>query len=287
MLKDMPEWAWARFHLVINLLTGGLWNDILAGRAKRAEGVVVKYGPGRGHWLTKAEAKKAMATGQIGRTLLGTAPGVWVVSRGPTKLGQNANVRGGWQGPTFHCSSFTNWLMGVLFDYNESYTHQGNMPALLACKKTKHALHDHPIGEGRFAKYRGYAEHCARLSPDGSSTKIHRREYLDAEEVWRRREELATINIFGQSTRQKSGKWKIEHHTGVFFMHPRFPDAVFRIAADGSRNKQGYSGTPMNIEKLTEAATLKIEESRRYVVYRLHGYPVDPRPCPIALELAP
>lgn len=286
MFRDCPKHIWARFHNVLNLLTGGQWDDILAGRREKAEGVVVRYGPGRGHFLSPEEVQKATDRGYLKPVDLGGASGLWVVTSGPLGMGQSANVRGGWQGPTFHCSSFTNWLMGMLLDYNEEYTHQGNMPGLKACQKTRHSLHAWPIGKNRKAYYRGFAEHCARMAPDGSTPLLYKREYLDAEEIWRRRAELGTINVFGQSTLQRSGKWKIEHHTGVFFVHPHFPNAVFRIAADGSRNSNGYSGTPMNIERITRSEALRLEDKRRYFVYRLHGFPEDAaRSCPFVLEV--
>lgn len=287
LLRDTPAHIWERFHRVINMITGGLWDDILAGRKEKAEGVVVRYGPGRGHFLSREAVQQAVAREYLAPdalTLMGNAPGLWVVSCGPTRLGQDSNVAGGWQGPTFHCSSFTNWLMGMLLDYNAEYTHTGNMPGLKSCLMTRHALHPHSAGKGSTVYYRGFAEHCARLAPDGTSPPIYKREYLDPEEVWRRRDELGTINVFGQSTRTSKG-WKIEHHTGVFFMHPDFPDVVFRIAADGSKGGNGYSGTPMDIERLTHAEALRLENDRRYLIYRLHNWPAPHTACPFTMEL--
>ena len=63
------------------------------------------------------------------------------------------------------------------------------------------------------------------------------------------------------------------------------PDVVFRIAADGSKNRRGYSGTPMDIERITRAEALRLEGKRLYYVHRLTNWPTSPSICPVFLEV--
>ena len=226
------------------------FKNCLLGQNNTNEHVV--YGPGRGLFV---EDK-------------------WVVSYGPARLNRKKwAVKGGKTGPSLHCSSLTNLFLGFLLNYNEKWTHQGNMPS-----QTKMCLIDdglHPLPQNKKIKYRGYGQSSRRLASNGDTAKrwkmkgkfmMHR---LDAVEVWERRKELATFNMWAQSTRKgRSSKMKWDHHVGLFvFDHTE--DRMWRLAADGYKGSGGaYSATPVRYGEVTEQWCKQDAHKKFYQIIR-------------------
>src|SRR5574341_969141 len=76
---------------------------------------------------------------------------------------------------------------------------------------------------------------------------------LDAREIYARRATLPTFVVWGQSTKRADGTWKWWHHTGLFVVDHRDGDRLYRIAADGRKDKvKGYSGDPMRWVEVTD-----------------------------------
>lgn len=194
-------------------------------------GTPVRYGPGRGLW----HGGKFVVTYGAGK-LGGT------VTQWPNALGRTY--------PAFHCTSWCNFFLGWLLRRNENYTHAGNIPSLFDLLEKDGSLHQIPGG----GAYRGYGDACSPIAPDGSGaarsgvTKV-----LDAREIYARRATLPTFVVWGQSTKRADGTWKWWHHTGLFVVDHRDGDRLYRIAADGRKDKvKGYSGDPMRWVEVTD-----------------------------------
>lgn len=207
----------------------------------------VVYGPGRGLWHE----------------------GKFVITYGPGRLDKKS-----WQsqrgaegvGPSFHCSSWTNFVMGVLARRNEDYTHAGNMPPLSKICEAPNL----PVTEKNVGTWRGYADICVPVLSDGSSakrTKIPRRGVVDLRELWERRHELPTFYVCGQSSKRAEGTWKWWHHTVLFVIDHRSPGSpMYRIAADGFVDKsKRWSSRPMAYTPVTETT---VEQSLGRFIYR-------------------
>ena len=217
----------------------------------------VVYGPGRGLFVQNA----------------GEYDDGWVITWGAGKLGRKewAIKNGKRRGPSFHCSSLTNFLLGYLLNYNEMWTHAGNMPHLeTICLKDSNV---HKVS-GVNASFRGYGQHMLRLASDGDTKERIRirfkrvERYLDAVEIWERRRELATFNFFSQGDK-KNGRWNLDHHTGVF-VYKHKEDRFYRLAADGYRGgaPKAYSGTPVSFTEIDDEWPKK-EKHRVYQIFRL------------------
>jgi hypothetical protein len=224
----------------------------------------VRYGPGRG--LCR--------------------DGKWIVTFGPGDVGkkQFATHRDKTY-PSFHCSSWTNFFLGWLLRYNADYTHAGNIPSLFDLVTGTPDLHK----QSNASSWRGYGPHCREIASDGTTFKRSgQRKCMDLREIFARREELPTFLVCGQSTR-KSGKWKWWHHTVLYVIDHRTPGApLHRIAADGFKDKQGYSGKAMQLAPITEKALTAFDN----VIYRPFGVlttdgsygPADRPRLPVVLE---
>jgi hypothetical protein len=150
--------------------------------------------------------------------------------------------------PSFHCTSFTNFILGWLLRRNENYTHAGNIPELFDLLSQSAAMHESPQ-DGWTLRYRGYGDACFKLEPDGSGAKRNGvGNYFDARELFDRRAELPTFIVCGQSTKF-NGVWKWWHHTVLFVARE---GKLFRIAADGYRDAtRGWSGQPLKYVEIT------------------------------------
>lgn len=195
----------------------------------------VRYGPGRGMFHENQ----------------------WVVTWGAIALGKKdwPVLPGKTRGPSLHCSSLTNFLLGYLLNYNDNWTHSGNRPLLEELCVCDSKLHEQPRGGG--ARWRGYGECMMRLASDGDTQeRIKHRlakpgKYLDAHEIWDRQEELETFNFFSQSSK-KNGRWNLDHHTGAIIVDKESKQ-LFRLAADGYRTKnspRSYSATSVSYKSL-------------------------------------
>lgn len=192
----------------------------------------VRYGPGRGLW----HAGKFLVTYGAGK--IGGTPAQW-----PNVLNRAY--------PAFHCSSWTNFVLGWLLRRNQDYTHAGNIPSLFDLLEKGSELHQIPGG----GVYRGYGDACARITPDGSGAKrsgCPDPKVVDARELLARRASLPTFVVCGQSTKRADGTWKWWHHTVLFVVDHRDRDRLYRIAADGYKGKQGYSADPMRWVEITD-----------------------------------
>jgi hypothetical protein len=69
--------------------------------------------------------------------------------------------------------------------------------------------------------------------------------------------------VFGQSTKRSTG-WNWWHHTGVYAIRN---GSLYRIAADGSKSANGYSGSAMKFIEITP----KNLGDYSNVVYRVYG----------------
>ena len=204
----------------------------------------VRYGPGRGLWLNG----EFLVTYGAGRT--GNSITTW-----PNALGRPYAA--------FHCTSWTNFFLSWLGRRNEDFTHAGNIPSLFTLLEASPDVHQNP-GAG---PYRGFGDMCSAITPDGSGAKrMGISKVMDAREVFARRESLPTFIVWCQSTRRADG-WKWWHHTGLFVIDHRDGSRLYRIAADGYKGPQGYSGDPMRWTEITEQNIAKLSAC----AYRAYG----------------
>ena len=192
-----------------------------------------RYGPGRGLW----HDGKFLVTYGAGR--IGGGVATW-----PNMLGRAYSA--------FHCSSWTNFVLGWLLRRNKDYTHGGNIPSLFDLLEDGPELHKIPGG----GVYRGYGDACAPITADGTGAKragCPDPKVVDARELLARRASLPTFVVCGQSTKRKDGTWKWWHHTVLFVVDHHDRDRLYRIAADGYKDKaRGYSGDPMRWVEITD-----------------------------------
>lgn len=227
----------------------------------------VRYGPGRGLWSGDR----------------------FVVTHGPGGLGRKnwTSVKGGTY-PSFHCSSWTNFILGVLARRNADYCHAGNIPGLFALCSAPNT----PVIQAGVGTWRGYGDICRPFVSDGSS--LHRtgvsdrRRAIDLKELWERREELPTFFVCAQSSRTGPGTWRWWHHTLLFVVDHRKPGSpLFRIAADGAYQKAGqrWSSKPMVYREIDEAYVDDDIAKRIYRGFTVHLPVVFDRPvAPIVVE---
>lgn len=193
-----------------------------------------RYGPGRGLWHD-GKFVVTYGAGQLGGT----------IKQWPNMLGRTYS--------SFHCSSWTNFVLGWLLRRNEDYTHGGNIPSLFDLLEDGPELHK--IAGG--GVYRGYGDACSPITADGTGAKrsgCSDPKVVDARELLARRASLPTFVVCGQSTKRKDGTWKWWHHTVLYVVDHRDRDRLYRIAADGYKDKaKGYSGDPMRWIEITDA----------------------------------
>jgi len=210
----------------------------------------VVYGPGRGLFVDDQ----------------------WVISWGPGKLGRKkwkVNKSKGKRGPSFHCSSWTNFVLGFLTGRDREYTHSGNVPHLQDLLSRDDSLH----AQKDVLPYRGYGLNTFVIM--GGKT-------FNLAELHAKREELPTFLVVAQSTKKKSGKWKWWHHTVVFVVdHRQEGSPMYRIAADGYRSKSGYSCKPMKWTRITEERAEK--DGLKHIYQGSAVYPQG-TPAPVILE---
>jgi peptidoglycan hydrolase-like protein with peptidoglycan-binding domain len=187
----------------------------------------VRYGPGRGLWVTD----KFVITYGAGQ-LNGTT------AQWPNVLNKTF--------PSFHCSSWTNFFMSWLCRRNQDFTHAGNIPSLFDLLEKSPDVHQNP-GAG---PYRGFGDVCFRIPIDGSGAKrLGISGVVDMRELLDRKDSLPTFIVCGQSTKLSTG-WKWWHHTVLFAVRDH---KLYRIAADGLKGPNGYSATPMRWIEITPA----------------------------------
>jgi len=207
-------------------------------------GQPVRYGPGRGLWHN-GKFLVTYGAGKIGGSIAS-----W-----PNAIGKPY--------PAFHCSSWTNFVLGWLLRYNEDYTHAGNIPSLFDLLEKDGSVHQNP-GAG---PYRGYGDACSPIVPDGSAVaRSGVSKVVDAKELLARRASLPTFIVCGQSTKRSTG-WLWWHHTVLFVVDHRDNHRLYRIAADGYKGAKGYSADPMRWVEITD------KNVRNYAaaVYRAYG----------------
>jgi len=210
----------------------------------------IRYGPGRGLFKD----------------------GKFIISYGPGSLGSKS-----WRNhlgnsyPSFHCTSWTNFFLGWLLRYNQDYTHAGNIPSLFALLEQSNDVHQQPDG----GPYRGYGPHVREIVSNGatalrSSTTSPRTTVptgIDIRELHDRRASLPTFLICGQSTHTVKG-WKRWHHTLLFAIdHRAAGSPMYRIAADGYRDANGYSGQAMQWIEIDKNTLSKFQSA----IYRVYG----------------
>lgn len=201
-----------------------------------------RYGPGRGLW-------------HDGKFVVTCGPGALNSKSWPNVLGHPY--------ASFHCTSWCNFFLGWLLRRNENYTHGGNIPSLFDLLENSPDLHQIPGG----GVYRGYGDACYPITPDGSSVaRSGVSKVIDARELLARRASLPTFLVCGQSTKI-GGTWKWWHHTVVFVVDHRDGDRLYRIAADGSKGPQGYSGQPMRWIEITDKNVGNLDGA----IYRAYG----------------
>jgi len=181
----------------------------------------VVYGPGRGLWVD----------------------GQWVITWGPGKLGRKKWKAKGKRGPSFHCSSWTNFVCGFLTGANQDYTHSGNIPALQDVLDEDETLHHQRKGV-QAAKWRGYGGH---------TTELLAGKVVTLQDILDNIASLPTFLVVAQSTKKKGGGWKWWHHTVVFVVdrHGTDTPTLWRIAADGYKGNKGFSCKPMQYRQMT------------------------------------
>jgi hypothetical protein len=202
----------------------------------------VRYGPGRGLWVGDR----------------------FVVSHGPGALGSKSWPSAlGHSFPSFHCTSWLNFALSWLLRRNEDYTHAGNIPELWDLMAKDSSIHQNP-GAG---PYRGFGDACYPIAPDGSgAARSGVAKVVDAKELLARRADLPTFVACGQSTKLQSG-WLWWHHVVLYVVDHRDGDRLYRIAADGYKGAQGYSGDPMRWVEITDKNVGQLGAA----VYRAYG----------------
>jgi hypothetical protein len=229
--------TWEQFRRVVAIVTD--------------ESKPVRYGPGRGLWHE----------------------GRFVITHGAGGVGRKSwkSALGGTY-PSFHCSSWTNFILGVLARRNADYCHAGNIPGLFELCSAPNV----PVFQNGVGTWRGYGDICRQFTSDGSSRHRNgvsdRRRAFDLKELWERREELPTFFVCGQSSRTGPGKWKWWHHTILFVVDHRQPGSpLYRIAADGMYQRAGgkWSSRPMVYREIDESY---VEDDIEKRIYR--GYTV-------------
>jgi hypothetical protein len=260
----------------------------------RTDGKGAVYGPGRGLWIPRARALPLLDKGIIelrGSASLGAqAKGVWVVTCGAGALGKSAKLfkrdpetplpdR-----PSFHCSSFTGFVAGMLDGRGVHFDHRATLVPL-------EALLENHVASWKKTGVRGYAGQWRQLYSDGStndrrSGKDVSLRYMDAQELADRSDELPSVCLAAQSSLGSKG-WKWEHHTLVVY---RDGTALRRIAADGSAwgpmGNRRYNAEKMNIETFDAATVKDILNTRLFALWAFDP-PEGPRlpPDPLAFEV--
>lgn len=202
----------------------------------------VRYGPGRGLW-------------HDGKLTVTCGPGALGLTSWPNALGKPY--------ASFHCTSWTNFFLSWLMRRNQDFTHAGNIPSLFTLLESSADLHQNP-GAG---PYRGFGDACSPIAPDGSSvTRSGVPKVIDAKEMLWRRASLPTFLAFCQSTKRSTG-WLWWHHTGLFIVDHNDGHRLYRIAADGYKGKNGYSGDPMRLTEVTDKTVGNLANA----VYRVYG----------------
>ena len=202
----------------------------------------VRYGPGRGLW-------------HDGKLIVTCGPGAFGSKSWPNALGHPY--------ASFHCTSWTNFFLGWLLRRNADYTHAGNIPSLFDLLESGPELHQNPGG----GPYRGYGDACSPIASDGSSVaRSGVPKVIDAKELLARRASLPTFIVCGQSTKRATG-WVWWHHTVLFVVDHHGGDRLYRIAADGRKGAQGYSGDPLRWVEITD----KNVSALGAAVYRAYG----------------
>jgi hypothetical protein len=213
----------------------------------------VRYGPGRGLW-------------HDGKFIVTCGPGGLGLKSWPNALGKPY--------ASFHCTSWVNFFLGWLLRRNEDYTHAGNIPSLFDLLESSPDLHKIPGG----GVYRGYGDACSPIAPDGSSiARSGVPKVIDAKELLARRASLPTFIVCAQSTKRATG-WLWWHHTVLFVVDHRDNDRLYRIAADGYKGANGYSGDPMRWIEITDknVGNLAAAVYRAYGVHTVDGTYGDP-----------
>lgn len=204
----------------------------------------VKYGPGRGLFIN----------------------GKWLITYNPGSLTKDKSWKSwpnvlGKPYPSFHCTSWCNFFMSFLCRRNEDYTHAGNIPDIWELLLSTPDVHQNP-GAG---PYRGFGDVCYPIVPDGSAVKRHGvAKIMDMRELYDRRASLPTFVVFGQSTKRADGSRNWWHHTGIVVA---WQGKLYRIAADGYKGANGYSGSPMQLVEITPANVGKFDAC----IYRCYG----------------
>jgi hypothetical protein len=197
----------------------------------------VRYGPGRGLW-------------HDGKFIVTAGPGALGVTSWKNALGRPF--------ASFHCTSWANFFLGWLLRRNERYTHGGNIPSVfdLLTSSSRRA----PDSGG--GAYRGYGDACSPIAPDGSAVaRSGVAKVVDARELLARRASLPTFIVCAQSTKRPGG-WLWWHHVVLFVVDHRDRDRLYRIAADGSKGANGYSGDPMRWVEITEGNVARYDALR-------------------------
>lgn len=213
-------------------------------------GAPVCYGPGRGLFRE----------------------GGWVVTQGPGALGRETwKSFSGKTYPSFHCTSWTNFFLGWLLRYNETYTHAGNIPSLFDLCEQSDELHVADDNE----KYRGYGPYCRAILSNG--TTYQRKQFpkkldqyvLDMQEIYERRATLPTFLVWGEST-WANGSWNMWHHTGLFAIDHSAPDhPIYRIAADGYQaSDHRWSAQAMKWTPIDSGSVRNYEAN---IIFRAYG----------------
>lgn len=213
----------------------------------------VRYGPGRGLFLG----------------------GKFVVTHGPGALGlKNWKTHREDSYPSFHCTSWVNFFLGWLLKYDGDYTHAGNVPSVFDLLESSRALHTQPNASA----FRGYAPHARPIVSDGTSTKrLKMAKAVDIRELYARRASLPSFVVCGQSSRQKAGGWKWWHHVVLFAVDHRAPGhPLYRIAADGHKDAEGYSGNAMRWIEITKDSA-PMFASAAYLAYGIYDVGEGPR----------
>lgn len=226
-----------------NAETWAAWEKLVALVTK----AVVGYGPGRGLWVGDR----------------------YVITHGPGALNSKgwASARGH-TFPSFHCTSWANFVLGWLGRRNDLYTPAGNIPELFDLLAQGPEMHEVPQ-DGWTLRYRGYGDMCSKITPDGSGARRSGvPNVMDARELYDRRGSLPTFVVCGQSSKMASGKMKWWHHVVFYVVRD---GELYRIAADGFRDMihagHPYSASPMFWTKITTANLHALDGA----VYRAYG----------------
>ena len=194
------------------------------------------YGPGRGAYR---EGEGLLITRDVG-------PGM------------------GFPTPSFHCSSWTNFLAFAFSGRPPAeYTPRGNMANMIRLCQTPGVMRwNTPWDPDLYLNLQAYGDLC----------KDHGALRPDAFKALLSPGEAQRLYLVGEST-YRGGRWRHWHHTSAWAVLPT--GEVFRAAADGWKGPNGYSRTPFSLKPIAAADWARWRSIKKYWAFEMNWIPFN------------